>query len=101
MYLFEMIIGVILPLVLLFSGNVRNRLNSIFAINILVITGVVLNRMNFAGFGLHDDMRTTGALYFPSWMEFMVTLALIAMAVLGFKVAAKYLNLFPGMEGGR
>lgn len=100
MYLLEMIIGVILPLLMLFSTNVRNRLNSIFAINILVITGVVLNRMNVAVFGLHDYTRTTGAPYFPTWMEFVVTIALISMAVLGFKAAAKYLNLFPGMEGG-
>jgi Ni/Fe-hydrogenase subunit HybB-like protein len=100
MYLLEMIIGVILPLLMLFSTNVRQRINSIFAINMLVITGVVLNRMNVAVFGLHDYTRMTGAPYFPTWMEFVVTIALISMAVLGFKAAAKYLNLFPGIEGG-
>jgi Ni/Fe-hydrogenase subunit HybB-like protein len=47
-----------------------------------------------------DYTRPTGATYFPTWIEFVVTAALISFAVFGFKVAAKYLNLFPEAEGG-
>lgn len=99
MYLLEMVIGVIVPFILLLNRNVRNRINSIFAVNILVIAGILLNRLNVGIFGLMRYAGKTGATYFPSWMEFMVTLAMISAAVVGFKLAAKYLRLFPEAEG--
>jgi Ni/Fe-hydrogenase subunit HybB-like protein len=36
--------------------------------------------------------------YFPSVMEFLVTLAFIAVAIVGFKVSVKYLRVFPQAE---
>ncbi|MGC2062712.1 MAG: Ni/Fe-hydrogenase cytochrome b subunit [Thermodesulfovibrionales bacterium] len=93
MYLLEMIIGVILPLALLLMKNVRGRLNGIFCINVLVITGTVLNRLNVGIFGLAEYNSRMGHDYFPSWMEIVVTLAMIAFAVVGFKASVKYLNV--------
>lgn len=95
MYLLEMIIGLVIPLMLLSMKKMRERINSLLAINILVIIGVVLNRLNVAIFGLSEYTSRAGADYFPSWMEFGVTAGFIAFAILGFKVCAKYLNLFP------
>ncbi len=95
MYLVEMVIGVILPLVLLSMKSMRSRSNGIFAINILVIVGTLVNRMNVAIFGLTEYTARTGADYFPSLMEFLLTMGMVAFAVFGFKVSAKYLNLFP------
>ncbi len=95
MYLLEMIIGLVIPLVLLSMKKIRERINSLLAINILVIIGIVLNRLNVAIFGLSEYTSRAGADYFPSWMEFGVTAGFIAFAILGFKVCAKYLNLFP------
>jgi Ni/Fe-hydrogenase subunit HybB-like protein len=95
MYLVEMVIGVILPLILLSMKNVRSRLNGIFAINILVIVGTLVNRLNVAVFGLTEYTARTGMDYFPSLMEFVMTMGMVAFAVFGFKVSAKYLNLFP------
>jgi len=95
MYLVEMVIGVILPLILLSMKNMRSRSNSIYTINILVIIGTIVNRMNVALFGLAEYTGRTGADYFPSLMEFVLTMAMVAFAVFGFKVSAKYLNLFP------
>jgi Ni/Fe-hydrogenase subunit HybB-like protein len=46
MFLLEMVIGIILPIILLASKNIRTNLNGIFAVNILVIVGVLVNRMN-------------------------------------------------------
>jgi Ni/Fe-hydrogenase subunit HybB-like protein len=94
MYLLEMIAGVIVPLVMLLTKNIRTSLNGIFTVNILVISGILLNRLNVAVFGLYRDASATGASYFPSFMELILTLALISLAVFGFKVAAKYLQLF-------
>lgn len=98
MYLLEMVIGVVLPLILLSVGSFRTRLNSIFAINILVMIGVLLNRLNVGIFGLAEYASRFGQDYFPSLMEIILTAAMIAFAFFGFKVSAKYLNLFPETE---
>jgi Ni/Fe-hydrogenase subunit HybB-like protein len=73
----------------------RNRVSSIFTINLLVITGIVLNRFNVATFGLAEYAGRTGADYFPSVMEFIVTMAMISFAIFAFKLSVKYLNVFP------
>ncbi|MFA4828799.1 MAG: NrfD/PsrC family molybdoenzyme membrane anchor subunit [Thermodesulfovibrionales bacterium] len=98
MYLLEMSIGVIIPLFLLLMKNARENIKSIFLINILVISGVLLNRLNVAIFGLYRDASAGGASYFPTWMEFVVTLAFISFAIFGFKLSAKYLRVFPEAE---
>jgi Ni/Fe-hydrogenase subunit HybB-like protein len=93
MYLLEMIIGIILPFVLLLSGDIRTRLNGIFCVNMLVIIGIVLNRINVGIFSMAEYNSRMGFDYFPSWMEIVVTMAMVAFAVLGFKVCVKYLNV--------
>lgn len=98
MYLLEMIIGVIVPLFLLLIKNIRENIKSIFLVNILVIAGVLLNRLNVAIFGVYRDASANGFSYFPTWMEFVVTFAFISFAIVGFKVCAKYLRVFPETE---
>jgi Ni/Fe-hydrogenase subunit HybB-like protein len=98
MYLLEMAIGAVLPLVLLSIKSYRTRLNSIFAINIMVIVGVLLNRLNVGIFGLAEYASRFGVNYFPSVMEFILTAGMIAFAFFGFKVSVKYLNVFPETE---
>jgi hypothetical protein len=60
-----------------------------------VIVGTLVNRLNVGVFGLAEYTARTGADYFPSLMEFILTAGMVAFAVFGFKVSAKYLNLFP------
>ncbi|MBI5074686.1 MAG: polysulfide reductase NrfD [Nitrospirae bacterium] len=98
MYLLEMLIGVILPLILLAVKDFRTRLSSIFAINILVIVGILLNRLNVGIFGLAEYAGRFGVDYFPSLMEIILTAAMIAFAFVGFKFSVKYLNVFPETE---
>ncbi len=93
MYLLEMIIGIILPFVLLLSSGVRTRVNGIFGVNILVIIGTVLNRMNVGIFSMADYNSVMGRDYFPSLMEFLVTMAMVAFGIVGFKFCVKYLNV--------
>ena len=93
MYLLEMIIGIILPFILLLMPNVRTRLNGIFCVNILVIIGIVLNRLNVGIVSMAEYNSRIGRDYFPSWMEFLVTMAMVAFAILGFKISVKYLNV--------
>lgn len=98
MYLLEMAIGVVLPLVLLSVRDFRTRISSIFTVNILVIIGTLLNRLNVGIFGLAEYASKFGVDYFPSLMEFVLTAGMVAFAFFGFKVSAKYLNLFPETE---
>ena len=88
-----MIIGIILPFILLLMRNVRTQLNGIFTVNILVILGTVLNRLNVGIISMAEYNGRMGNDYFPSWMEFLVTMAMIAFAIIGFKISVKYLNV--------
>ena len=90
LFAIEMLGGVILPLVMLMNGNVRenNRLRSTAAW--LVIAGVILNRFNVSMFG----MEAPGTLYYPSFIESVVTIGIIAAHVLFFVLIAKYFPIF-------
>jgi Ni/Fe-hydrogenase subunit HybB-like protein len=95
LYLIEVVVGVILPLGLLSLRSVRTNVERIFVVDILVILGVLMNRMNVGIFGISVYATRFGGDYFPSWMEFAISLGLVSFAITGFKVCAKYLPLFP------
>jgi Ni/Fe-hydrogenase subunit HybB-like protein len=98
MFLLEMVVGIIVPLVMLASGNMRQNLNTVTTANILVVGGVLLNRMNVSISGLYSFQKATGSTYWPSWIEIIITLAIVALGIFLFKLVAKYLNLFPEAE---
>jgi len=93
-----MVISVVGPILLLSMKNVRENVKSLLFVDILVISGVLLNRLNVSIFGVYRDQAATGFSYFPSWMEFVVTLAFISFSIVGFKVCVKYLRVFPETE---
>ncbi|WP_129126227.1 NrfD/PsrC family molybdoenzyme membrane anchor subunit [Geomonas oryzae] len=86
----EVLCGVILPLVMLMSRNVResSRLRATAAW--LVIAGVILNRFNVSMFG----MEAPGTFYYPSFLESVVTIGIIAAHILFFVLIAKYFPIF-------
>ena len=86
----EMLAGVLAPLVMLTSLRVRenNRLRSTAAW--LVIFGVILNRFNVSMFG----MMAKGTVYYPSFIESVVTVGVIAAHILFFVLIAKYFPIF-------
>lgn len=94
MYIVEMAVGVVIPILILASRQNRTNLKSIFAVNILVIVGVLVNRLNVCVFSMQSYTSSKGAAYFPSLMEFLITLGVIALGVFLFKMAAKHLPLF-------
>jgi Ni/Fe-hydrogenase subunit HybB-like protein len=98
MFLLEMVISVVGPVILLSMRNFRENVTSILFVNIMVISGVLLNRLNVSIFGVYRDQSATGFSYFPTWMEVVVTLAFISFAIIGFKVSVKYLRVFPETE---
>lgn len=94
MYLLEMVLGVVLPLLLLANRKMRTNMKGISSANWLVITGVLVNRMNVSIFSMQEYTTARGASYFPSAMEFLVTLGIFSLGIFLFKMAAKHLPLF-------
>ena len=94
MYLLEMVVGVILPIVLLSMKKIRANVNALFAVNMVVIVGVLLNRMNVCLFSMEQYNSWRGFTYAPSWMEFLLSLGVISLGVFLYKMSAKHLPLF-------
>ena len=83
MFLIEIGLGVVAPMVLLLSTRARNSLAGLLTASTLVIFGVVLNRINvflIAYRPLYPEKS-----YFPSPFEIVVTLGLIATLVLVYR----------------
>jgi Ni/Fe-hydrogenase subunit HybB-like protein len=73
-YLLEMLGFVLLPMLLFFISYRNNNINLIRIAAILTMLGVILNRLNVTIIGFKWDMAIR---YVPSWMEVVVTLAVI------------------------
>jgi Ni/Fe-hydrogenase subunit HybB-like protein len=89
----EIGLGVVVPIILFAIAPLRRKPAVLFAGAMLVVVfGVVLNRLNVSWIGL---LPYTGNIYFPSWMEIVVSITLVSFGVLAFGLAAKYLPIFP------
>lgn len=73
-YLLEMLGFVLLPMILFFFSYRANNLTMIKVAAIITMLGVILNRLNVTVIGFRWDMAIR---YVPSWMELVVTLAVI------------------------
>jgi Ni/Fe-hydrogenase subunit HybB-like protein len=73
-YLLEMLGFVLLPMILFFYSYRSNNIKLIKIAAIITMLGVILNRLNVTVIGFRWDMAVR---YIPSWMELVVTLAVI------------------------
>jgi Ni/Fe-hydrogenase subunit HybB-like protein len=73
-FLLEMIGFVLVPMLLFFYSYRRNNIFLIRVAAILTMLGIILNRLNVSVIGFNWD---TPVHYIPSWMEIVVTLAVI------------------------
>ena len=89
----EMGLGVYVPAVLFAIKPLRYKPAVLFSGALMVVVfGISLNRLNVSLIGLWPY---TGRIYTPSWMELMVTTALVGLGVIIFGQLAKYLPIFP------
>jgi Ni/Fe-hydrogenase subunit HybB-like protein len=88
----ELGIGAAIPAVLMANPRVRADKNKLFATAAMVVAGGILNRLNVSVFGM---WTYTGPVYFPSWMEIVLTLAMVSVGVVVFTIAVRYLPVFP------
>jgi Ni/Fe-hydrogenase subunit HybB-like protein len=73
-YMLEMLGFVLLPMILFFYSYRRNNVFLVRFASVLTMLGIILNRLNVTVIGFRWDMPIR---YVPSWMEIVVTLAVI------------------------
>jgi Ni/Fe-hydrogenase subunit HybB-like protein len=96
MYLLEMIGGIIVPLAILAGRNKKaESVSGMMTGHLLVVGGVLLNRLNVSISGVYGFQSAMGGSYSPSTIEFLITLAIVALGIFLFKLWAKFLPLFP------
>lgn len=86
----EVIIGVVLPIILLSSTRIRQDKVKLFLSALLVVIGVVINRFAVSWLALAGR---AGYTYTPHWMEFAVSIGLVAWAIIILMIANRYLPL--------
>lgn len=92
LFLVEMGLGVVLPVLLLAFPRIRARPTGLAFGALLVVLGFITHRLNVSITGME---RAAGASYFPSWIEIAISLALVAAGIAMFGLAARHLPIFP------
>ena len=94
-FLAEFGLGVVLPVALLAWPQIRRSPTGLVAGATLAVLGFVMHRLNVSVTGLE---RASGTHYTPSWMEWTVSIGLVAIAFALFAAAARWLPIFPARE---
>lgn len=98
MFLAEILLGVIAPIVLLTIKRIRENQVGLFVSALMIVLGFIMNRMNVATTGL--DVAS-GANYFPSATEIAVTASIVTAGFIIFGLAVRFLPIFPEKETAR
>lgn len=96
LFLVEIVGGVVLPIVLFSIRKVRESPAGLFWSAVIVIVGLVLNRIVMTLVAPQASVETT---YFPTWMEFALTVGLVSTGVFAFMLASRFLPVFPEEAG--
>ena len=73
----------------------RERRTPLFLSALMVVVGLVLNRLNITLVGM---MRGTGGSYFPNWQEIWVSAFIVVAGAIVFGLAVRFLPIFPREE---
>ncbi len=88
MWLIEVGIGVVLPATLLCFPRIRRSPRWLFLAALAIVLGVILNRVNVFVIGYHPPFATHR--YVPSLCEIGVTVGLVALLMLLYRVIVTY-----------
>ena len=91
MFLAEMLLGVVAPIVLFSMRRVREDQLGLFVAASLVVAGFLFNRLNVS---LTAFEGAAGQAYTPALTEVFVTLMFVGLGFLLFALAVKYLPVF-------
>jgi c(7)-type cytochrome triheme protein len=92
MFLAEILLGVIAPIILLTISRIRTNELGLFVSALMVVLGFIMNRLNVSLTGIET---ASGARYFPSWTELSVTAMIVGIGFVLFGLAVRYLTVFP------
>jgi c(7)-type cytochrome triheme protein len=92
MFLAEIALGVLAPIILLVIPRVRSSQFGLFVSALMVVLGFIMNRLDVSITGMDVSSRTN---YFPSWTELSVTATIVAVGFVLFGLAVKFLPVFP------
>jgi Ni/Fe-hydrogenase subunit HybB-like protein len=95
-FLVEIIFGVVFPWLLLLSRKIRNSRRGLSFTCMLVVGGVLLNRINVFVVGYKPPVSEAN--YFPSIGEFMVTVGLISTLMFLYRLIVTYLPVLNGSD---
>ncbi len=105
LFLAEIIIGVVIPMILFSFKRIRQNANGLLIGAITVLVGMILNRFDVSWFGVqHPDPITymptfmSAVHYIPSLPEVLVSVGIFSAGILAFGLAAKYLPVFEAEE---
>ena len=95
LFLVEFVVGLIVPLVIVFSpmGNTRGGL---ITYGVLACFGVFLNRSNTVLIGMWENAG--GVAYFPSVLEFIIVFGLLTFGLLGYIFLCENFDLLGDKE---
>jgi Ni/Fe-hydrogenase subunit HybB-like protein len=96
MFWLEIALFLMLPILLLMSPEVRANPVKLYWTSALVVMGFISNRINVAVTALD---ASSGVTYVPKWSEFALSLLTITAAVVAFRYAVLYLDVFPRAAG--
>ena len=90
----QFIIGIVLPLGILLSKLVGHPTGPFWA-GVFALIGTFIDRLMVSWVGLAEPGPVT---YFPSWIEIMITIGMIAGGFLLYGAVVRYFKLFPEPE---
>lgn len=91
LFLAELVIGVIIPIILFSFKKVRESRVGALIGSLMVLAGVVLNRFNTSWFAIKS---VDGEVYSPHWMEVAILVGVAASAILVYSLVAHYFPIF-------
>jgi formate dehydrogenase iron-sulfur subunit len=101
LFLIEIVAGGLLPLALLATASHRLRKRTLMAAAALVAAGITFNRVNVVilAMDLEGPMPQIGPeIYYPSFVEWGISIGLIAATIFLFGLAARLVPLLPAAE---
>jgi Ni/Fe-hydrogenase subunit HybB-like protein len=91
LFALEVVAGVIIPMIVFFGKRVRTDSTLQLRAAGLVVFGLVLNRFNVSMFAM---VQKNQEIYYPSFLESVVTIGIIAAHLLFFVLIARYFPIF-------
>jgi Ni/Fe-hydrogenase subunit HybB-like protein len=91
LFIIEMSIGVIIPLIFLSNDYIRSSIPALFTFHCMVVFGVLFDRFNVVFLSQMNMYK--GNIYFPSLQELTITIGLVSIALILFKACIMYLPI--------